>query len=218
MKPAPVVPSPTAAQRRSARGARLTLAVAVAVPALSALAPAHAHHASEAYISFATDGRVIEQRIEVPLRDLDRELVLDADGNGELRWGEVRRRFGDIIQLVEAGIGVRFEGATCRAEAARRPAPTAVPATTSVTPGQATTPAFLDQRRDGTYAVIHTRWSCERAPTSVRIDYRLFVDSDAGHRGLLRLPVAAGQPADAVRALRPGAPASSWAWPRGVTG
>lgn len=53
---------------------------------------AQAHQASEAYLSYRVDGAEVQQRLDIALRDLDRDLVLDADGDGALSWGEVRSR------------------------------------------------------------------------------------------------------------------------------
>ena len=84
--------------------------LAVLVLLFVALAPARAHQASDAYLNWRIDGERIEQRIDLSLRDLDRELVLDADDDGVLRWGEIRSREADIIRLVDAALQPRADG------------------------------------------------------------------------------------------------------------
>lgn len=145
--------------------------------------PAWAHQASEAYLSYRLDGAMVDQRLDIALRDLDRDLGLDADGDGDLRWGEVRRRWPDIEAL--AGQGVRFtaDGAAC--QALDRPVPQ------------------IDAHSDGTHAVLVTQWRCPAPVKALAIDYRLFLATDAAHRGLARLVGATGEPV----VLVPGAPA-----------
>ncbi|MBL8276893.1 MAG: HupE/UreJ family protein [Pelomonas sp.] len=135
---------------------------------------AHAHQASEAYLNFRVDGAVVEQRLDIALRDLDRDLALDADGDGALSWGEVRQRWPDIEAL--AAVGLQFTADGQRCDALDRPAPQ------------------LDEHSDGTYAVLVSHWRCPGDVGELAIDYRLFAHTDAAHRGLARLAGAAGQP------------------------
>ena len=80
-----------------------------------ALAPAaHAHKPSDAYLTLRVNAETIEQRLDIALRDLDRDLTLDADDDGELRWGEVRGRWPEIERLADAGVQLAAEGRDCR--------------------------------------------------------------------------------------------------------
>lgn len=165
---------------------------------------AHAHSASDAHLRLSVQGSVVEQRLDIALRDLDRELVLDADGDARLTWGEVRERWADIEALAAAGLSLQFEGAHCQAE---------LPATGSEAGSQARSegaPAPLQRQRDGTYASLTTRWSCDAPPRGVTVRYQLFADSDATHRGLLLASTEAGEMP--VQALRPGAEAVRVTW------
>ncbi len=135
---------------------------------------AQAHQASEAYLNFRVDGAAVEQRLDIALRDLDRDLALDADGDGVLSWGEVRRRWPDIERLATEGVRFTADGAACQPQ--DRPAPQ------------------LDAHSDGTHAVLVTHWHCPAAVRELAIDYRLFETTDAGHRGLARLAGTAGEP------------------------
>lgn len=135
---------------------------------------ARAHQSSEAYLSYRVDGTAVEQRLDIALRDLDRDLALDADGDGRLSWGEVRQRWPDIERLAADGLRFTADGAAC-------------------TPLGGATPQ-LDEHSDGTHAVLVTRWRCPAAVHALSLDYRLFAATDAGHRGLARLVGAGGEP------------------------
>lgn len=128
---------------------------------------AQAHKSSDAYLRWQVDGARIEQRVDIALRDLDRELELDADGDGLLRWGEVRSRWSDIERLAEAAITLRADERDC-------------PVTQRGTPQ-------LDEHTDGHYAVLQLQRECAAAVSALTVSYRLFVDSDADHRGIARL-------------------------------
>lgn len=176
-------------------GRRLASAVTgLLLFAMSGVACAHA--ASDAYLTLRIHGDRIEQRLDIALRDLDRELVLDADGNGALTWGEVRRRWDDIVGLADQGVQLRPEGAVCTALAVALPA--------------------LDEHVDTRHAVLQRSWRCSGVPTALVLDYRLFATSDPTHRGIARIvgiaPAAgAGGPAatQTTRVLVAGAPAAT---------
>ena len=141
---------------------------------------ARAHAASDAYLTLRVDGDRIEQRLDIALRDLDRELALDADGDGALTWGEVHRRWDDIVGLAAQGVQLRTEGAVC--------APAAI------------APPALDEHVDTRHAVLQRSWRCSGVPTGLVLDYRLFATSDPTHRGIARIvsstaPSGAGGPA-----------------------
>jgi len=135
---------------------------------------AQAHQASEAYLSYRTDATAVEQRLDIALRDLDRDLALDADGDGQLSWGEVRRGWPGIEALADAGLSFTADGARCSLQGRAEPQ--------------------LERHSDGVHAVLVSRWQCAAAVRELQIDYRLFVRTDAAHRGLARLVGVTGQP------------------------
>lgn len=156
-----------------------------ALLALLAVAPAaFAHQASDAYLRAGADdeGRLVLQA-DVALRDLDVALALDANADGQLSWGEVRRREAEIAGHVAAHL--RLEPARC----ALRP--------------DAAQPLALDRKADGTYAVLHYASDCAAA-SAPTLAYGLFREIDPTHRGLLQLLGAQGQPVAALRSLAPG--------------
>lgn len=141
-----------------------------------------AHKASDSYLTLAASSSSGEYtlRWDIALRDLDRELTLDADGDGRLSWGEVRRRWADIEQLAWAAL--QLPGCTPAAAATWAPA--------------------LDTHSDGRYAVLSRQLACPAGTGPRQVDYRLFADSDATHRGILRFTTGG---AEQALALVPGA-------------
>jgi hypothetical protein len=150
-------------------------------------APAAAHKASDAYLSWRVDGARVEQRIDIALRDLDRELTLDGDGDGLLRWAEVRARWPQIEHLAAGAVQVSSDGRRC-------------------SPADGSTPQ-LESHSDGRYAVLSTVLICTGPVQALDIDYRLFAASDPTHRGIARVSDTTGaEPAGAAPAvLVPGA-------------
>jgi hypothetical protein len=145
------------------------LFVALIVLAAVVIAPvAHAHKASDAYLQLRVNGTAATLRVDIALRDLDRDLVLDADDDGLLRWGEVRSRMADIASLAERGVQLEVrdvQGLVCR-------------------PG-AYAPLQLEQHSDGRYVVLVRTWSCATVPATGKLSYALFSATDTTHRGVL---------------------------------
>jgi hypothetical protein len=158
-------------RRTAERPHRWHAAVAGALLALGCGAVS-AHKASDAYLTIDARAEPPLLRIDVALRDLDRELDLDSDGDGTLAWGEVRGRWGEIARLVGGAVEVRRGDAACP-------------------PGPARAPA-LEQHTDGSYAVLQLPLGCAAGTQGLSIAYRLFEASDPLHRGLLRVRRGAG--------------------------
>jgi HupE / UreJ protein len=127
---------------------------------------AEAHQSSNSYLRLRADaGTVPELQWDIALRDLDVVLGLDADGDGQLRWGEIRARQQDIISYAFERLQLRRNQAACSAVAPR---------------------LLLDEHTDGAYAVLQAEIHCADGRWPQHIDYHLFDGVDAGHRGLLR--------------------------------
>jgi hypothetical protein len=141
-----------------------------------------AHKSSDAYLSWQVDRATVEERVDIALRDLDRDLALDADNNGQLSWGEVRGRWAEITDLAETRIQLSADGQGC--VTTRRGEPK------------------LDEHSDGRYVVLTRTLRCAAEVHRLAVDYRLFAGSDATHRGLAQL--IAGTTRTAL--LTPGAP------------
>jgi HupE / UreJ protein len=137
-------------------------------------AGAHAHKPSDAYLNLEVDGSRIEARLDVALRDLDRDLVLDTDNDGRLTWREVRTRWDRIAALAWAGVRLQADGADCRIAGG---AP----------------PQRLDDHSDGTYVVLTRSLDCAAPVRRIGIDYTLFEHTDPTHRGIVRVLGASGE-------------------------
>lgn len=161
-------------------------ALRLALPALVALLlalPAHAHKPSDSYLSIDVGPVALSGRWDIALRDLDAALVLDADGNGEITWGEVRARHADIAAYAVARLAVRADERPCTLAVGEQ---------------------LVDGHTDGAYSVLPLALRCEaKAPSRLAIDYRLFADLDPQHRGLLKL---GAQGATRTAVLGPHAP------------
>ena len=134
--------------------------------ALAGLAPAQAHKPSDSYLAITVADDKLSGQWDIALRDLDFALGLDADGNGEITWGEVRTKHGEIAAYALARLAVRSDGAACSIEAGAQ---------------------LIDDHTDGAYTVLPLTLRCPNTPVQLAIDYTLFADLDPQHRGLLNL-------------------------------
>ena len=148
--------------------------VALAFAALLATPFAHAHKASDAYLTLRVDGAVVDARIDIALRDLDRDLDLDTNADDRLSWKEVRTRWSDIAALARDDIRLSADGARCTPDAA------ATPTTDANAPA-------LTEHSDGRYAVLRTQWHCAAPVRQLSVDYELFAKTDPTHRGIARV-------------------------------
>ncbi|KIQ35435.1 hypothetical protein RT97_06270 [Variovorax paradoxus] len=154
----------------------------------SAVLPAQAHKASDAYLQLSRKADRIDLRWDIALRDLDAVLDLDANADQKLSWGEVRYRLDDIKAYALGHL--RLQEGQC------------VPAEVQ--------PPAIESRIDGAYLVLQMRAPCSAA-TALSIDYRLFQDVDPTHRGLLRAQ-AESAATPLLRSLDPSAGPVSIAW------
>ena len=127
---------------------------------------AHAHKPSDSYLVLSVQGDGVTGQWDIALRDLDFAIGLDADGNGEITWGEVKAKHKEIAAYAMARLSIAADRAIC---------PTAV------------TEHLIDNHSDGSYAVLRFTAACPHAPGDLQVAYRLFSDIDPQHKGLLRL-------------------------------
>ena len=160
----------------TARRIAALLALGVAL-ALSAAFPAHAHKPSDSYLSFSVEGRRIDGQWDIALRDLEFAIGLDANGDGDITWGELRARHNEIAAYALARLAISADGKPCTL------APTA---------------HMVDEHTDGAYEVLKFSAECggatasSQGPRSLDIRYSLFFDLDPQHRGLANFRLAAG--------------------------
>ena len=125
---------------------------------------AHAHKASDAYLTLSQQGRSVSGQWDIALRDLDAAIGLDANADGDVTWAEVRRKQAEIAAYALGHLSVTSEGARCR-----------------LTPRE----QLIDSHTDGMYVVLTFTGECTHATPTLTIDYRLFKETDPQHRGLL---------------------------------
>jgi hypothetical protein len=127
---------------------------------------AMAHKPSDAQVKLAVAGDTVRGSLDLAIRDLDAALVLDADGDGAITWGEISAMAPAIVTYVQQRLAIAADGNAC-------------PATLG---GGA-----LVDLSDGPYWSMSIDAACPATPASVTVDYRLLFDVDAQHRGLVTL-------------------------------
>jgi hypothetical protein len=126
---------------------------------------AAAHKPSDSYLTLERRGAEIAGQWDIALRDLDAAITLDANGDGEITWGEVRARNAAIAMYALSRLDITSDGASCTLAAAD---------------------VLIDEHSDGAYAVLKLSGACPRAGALLSVDYRLLFDVDPTHRGLLQ--------------------------------
>jgi hypothetical protein len=160
---------------------------------------AGAHKPSDSYLTLKVNGGTVAGQWDIALRDLDFALGLDANGDGDITWGEVRARHADMAAFAQARLNVKAvdaatpEGSACALQIG---------------------PQAIDGHTDGAYTVMPLQFICANlkgTPTGLKVDYRLFADIDPQHRGLLSLTVGSGKDVTTRTAvLGPQAPQQSF--------
>lgn len=178
---------------------------------LACCLPAHAHKASDSYLSLNVQDKTISGQWDIALRDLDFAIGLDGDGNGELTWDEIRARHPQIAAYALARLHLATaETGTAGASASNQSATKSINGAAhrsvqGVVNGSANYSAKdlanqsgnacplqvdrhqIDQHTDGAYAVLTFHATCAVPVTALVIDYRLLFDLDPQHKGLLKL-------------------------------
>lgn len=128
---------------------------------------ADAHKPSDSYLTLSVERDTgVTGEWHIALRDLDFAIGLDANGDGEITWGEVKARHAEIAAYAMARLAIAANGAAC---------PTTVNG------------RLIDNHSDGAYAVLRFAAACPPGPDELQVTYRLFSDIDPQHKGLLRL-------------------------------
>ena len=127
---------------------------------------AYAHKPSDSYLALTVDGSVVTGQWDIALRDLDFAIGLDANGDAQITWGEVRAKHADIDAYALSHLNLAVAGKICPAQV---------------------TGNLIDDHTDGAYTVLRFRADCPNTPTALQVKYTLFFDVDPQHKGLLRL-------------------------------
>lgn len=138
--------------------------------AIASFGNAWAHKASDSYLSLSLEAEQVSGQWDIALRDLEDALGIDANGNAEISWGELRAKKAEIDAYALERLSIKADGKPCALDAGEH---------------------LVDDHSDGAYAVL--RFTARCAPHSVlSVDYRLLFDIDPTHRGLLRIPRGSG--------------------------
>lgn len=143
------------------------LILALLIPTAS-----EAHRSSDAYIYLHIAEHGAEVRIDLGLRDLQDKVGLDADRDGSITWGELRRARAAIERYVIPRLQLRRDGVPC----------TWVPHELATADHLGITHAALALRTDCATS------SQGEAPLWT-LEYSLLFELDRQHRGLLSLRV-----------------------------
>lgn len=127
---------------------------------------AQAHKPSDAYLTLERRQAMVEGRLDIALRDVDLAIGLDGDGDGQITWGEVRRKHDALAVLVLQRMKVRVADKPCHMQVRGH---------------------RVDRHSDGAYAVVDLSGRCEADQGPISIDYRLLSDVDPQHRGLVNV-------------------------------
>ena len=126
-----------------------------------------AHKPSDSYLTIDIKDSHLSGRWDIALRDLDFALGLDGNDDGAITWGELRSKSAEINQYVFPRLQLSAIEKTCSHQQ---------------------TDMKVDEHTDGKYVVLLFNSDCGAVALDVlTVEYRLFVDLDPQHRGLLNL-------------------------------
>ena len=140
--------------------------VLLALMTVCGISEAWAHKPSDSYLSLTVHQERIEGQWDIALRDLDEAVGLDHNDDGAISWGEVRAKQHEVSTYAFSRLTLTSSGVVCPA----RP-----------------TEQLIDHHTDGAYAVLRFTAVCPMPIQRLSAEYRLLVDVDALHKGLLRL-------------------------------
>ena len=140
---------------------------AVVFAAMLFAGTAHAHKPSDSYLTLYADGKTLRGQWDIALRDLEYAIGLDANGNGEITWGELKAKQAEVDAYALARLSLLADGKTCRIEPNEH---------------------LVDDHTDGAYVVLRFSAQCpEERYDAFEVEYGLFFDLDPTHRGLVRV-------------------------------
>lgn len=127
---------------------------------------AFAHKESDSYLRFKVDGETIYGQWDIALRDLDYAIGLDGDSDGQITWGELRKKHQAISKYVLSRIQLSGNGSICQSGPVNQ---------------------LVDHHTDGAYTVLNFSAVCPEVIRTFEINYSLLFDLDPLHRGLLQV-------------------------------
>ena len=169
---------------------RLVLLIMMALPAPSV----QAHKPSDSYLRVSDHQGRLTIEWDIALKDLEFLVGLDADGDGCIRWSEVKAQQDAITAHALSRLKVAANEQDCYLQLSK---------------------LLVTQHSDGCYAVLALDAPCPTEVHRLSIRYNLLFDADPTHRGLIRysdgptLQTHVLSPANATLELRRG-DASPW--------
>lgn len=131
---------------------------------------AEAHKASDSYLFLSLRPGGAGGRWDIALRDLNDAIGVDADGSGEVTWGELQAAAAGIRAYAEARLHARSEAGSCQLRLGH---------------------LAVMRHSDGSYAALDVDLNCPTGVAAFSLRYDLLFELDAQHRGILRLGNAA---------------------------
>lgn len=133
---------------------------------------AFAHDPSKSYLHLTLESNGFVGQWDVPLKDLQTVVPLDADHDGFVTWDELNAGYSNVTDYVFARLEISIDGhpVACRVS---------------------NTEPVVGDYADGTYVEIPFVMGNIYAPKTIEVSYRLFFDVNSLHRGLMRLDYGA---------------------------
>jgi hypothetical protein len=146
---------------------------------------AHAHIASNGFLTANVAGQEVTGSIELAVRDVELAVGVDADRDGRITWGELRDGEVKLAQYLAQHVSLiaQSQGCSLTFQALQ-----------------------VNDRVDGSYAWLPFRAHCATDVRQLTIRYTVMEGIDPSHRGLLTL--TAGSAAQTGVLGGPGVPAA----------
>src|SRR4029079_4903764 len=122
-----------------ARRCNAEMKALILVAAVLFAGAAHAHKPSDSYLTLYADGKTLRGQWDIALRDLEYAIGLDANGNGEITWGELKAKQAAVDSYALALLALCAVAKHCRIE-----------------PNQ----HLVDDHTDGAYVVMRFSAQC----------------------------------------------------------
>lgn len=167
--------------------------ILLAVVLFIASACAQAHRPSDSYLTLDVDEAGVRISWAIALRDLEKAVGLDANGDGDITWAEVQAAYFPIYHYADTHLTIAYDGQPQVLDS---------------------DPLQIDHKSDGAYAVLGFNTVAPAATATVDLGYRLLFGHDPTHRGLInyrdrdrQISRVAGPQDDDIR-FSPGEPAT----------
>lgn len=131
-----------------------------------ACAEVGAHKLSDSYLNIKVEEDVISGQWDLALRDLEYAIGLDANGDSEITWGELRASHRVLEDYLLSRIVLSFDDEGCALRV---------------------TEHLVDYHTDGAYAVVRFEGTAPPHSKTLEVGYGFLFDLDPLHRGLAKI-------------------------------